>query len=84
MSRKLLLALALAAATTFLSSCSHLERLVFVSEPLPLPDRPELPRIPADELMTISDEAFESLVRRDVLQAQHIIRLEAIIRTTHK
>ena len=84
MSRKLLKRLALAIAIISLSNCSHLERLVFVQEPLPLPDRPELPRIPADELMSISDEAFESLVRRDVLQAQHILRLEAIIKTTHK
>ena len=83
MSRKLLSALAVVIVAT-LSSCSAVERLVFVQEPLPLPDRPELPRIPADELMSISDEAFESLVRRDVLQAQHILRLEAIIKTTHK
>jgi len=83
MSRKLLSVLAVVIVAT-LSSCSHLERLVFVQEPLPLPDRPELPRIPAEDLMSISDEAFESLVRRDVLQAQHILRLEAIIRTTHQ
>ena len=83
MSRRLLSVLAVVIVAT-LSSCSVVERMVFVQEPLPLPDRPELPRIPADELMSISDEAFESLVRRDVLQAQHILRLEAIIRTTHK
>lgn len=83
MSRMRLIALALVIAAT-LNNCAPLERLVLVQEPLPLPDRPELPRIPADELMAISDEAFESLVKRDVLQAQHILRLEAIIKTTHK
>ena len=83
MSRMRLIVLALVIAATS-SSCAPLERLVFVQEPLPLPDRPELPKIPADELMAISDEAFESLVKRDVLQAQHILRLEAIIKTTHK
>ena len=83
MSKKRLIALGLVSAITF-SSCSYLERLVFVQEPLPLPDRPELPRIPGDDLMCVADDAYELLVRRDVLQAQHIHRLEAIIRTTHK
>lgn len=81
MSRKLLTALVLGAAIIS-SSCTTTEP-VFVQEPLTLPDRPTLPRIPADELACLADDAYEALVERDAIQASHIERLEAIILTTH-
>lgn len=55
----------------------------FVQEPLPVPDRPNVPTIEAERLTCLSDEAFEDLVTRDTMLQQHILRLEAIIKTTH-
>jgi hypothetical protein len=56
---------------------------VFVQEPLPLPDRPTVPTVSADDLQCLSDDAYESLAVRDQVRVEHIRRLEAIIRTTH-
>lgn len=65
------------------SGCKTSPAPVFVQDPLPIPDRPALPRIPALALTCLSDDAYISLVERDEMQAQHIRRLEAILKTTH-
>lgn len=83
MCNKLLSALALAAAIILSSGCAK-ERIVYVQDPLPIPDWPELPRIKADSMQCLSDDAYEALVKRDALQASHIRLLEAIIMTTHQ
>lgn len=80
---RLLSALALAAAIILSSGCAK-ERIVYAQDPLPIPDRPELPRIKADSIQCLSDDAYESLVKRDALQASHIRLLEVIIMTTHQ
>jgi hypothetical protein len=46
---------------------------------LPLPDPPTLPTIPADEMLCLSDEAYEALVERDALRREYANRLRAII-----
>ncbi len=80
--KKLLSVLALVAATILSSACVT-ERVRYVQVPLLLPDRPELPRISSAELECLEAPAYVDLVRRNVLQATHIDRLEAIINTTH-
>ncbi len=54
-----------------------------MQEPLPVPDRPALPRIPADAMACLPDDAYEDLAARDATLQGHVRRLEAIIRTTH-
>jgi len=54
-----------------------------VQEPLPVPDRPALPRIPADAMACLPDDAYEGLAARDATLQGHVRRLEAVIRTTH-
>lgn len=66
-------------ATILLSSC----RTVYVQVPLPLPDRPVLPKISGAALQCVADEDFSSLVLRDRLLQNHVTRLEEIIRQTH-
>lgn len=84
MLRRLFSALVLASAIISSSGCSTTTtEPVFVQEPLPVPDRPNLPRIPSAELECLTDAAYEALVERDATQAEHIKRLEAILRTTH-
>jgi len=56
---------------------------VFVQEPLPLPDRPTVPTVSADDLQCLSDEAYEALAVRDQIRVEHIRRLEAVILSTH-
>lgn len=80
--KKLLSGLALAAAIISSSACAPAPVHVFMQDRLPVPDSPALPRIAAGSLECLSDQAYVSLVARDVMQAEHIKRLEAIIRTT--
>ena len=77
---------ALAAVSAIISAssgCATQTERLFVQEPLPLPDRPTLPRIAADDLQCLADEAYTALVERDARQGAHIERLERIILTTH-
>lgn len=76
-------ALALGTALILSAGCGT-TKTVYVQEPLPLPDRPNVPTIKGEELECLSDEAYAKLVERDALQFAHIKRLEAIILTTHQ
>ena len=75
--------LALVIGIIFLAGCATTEP-VFVQEPLPVPDRPNLPTLNADMLQCLSDDAYEALVVRDTMLQEHVRRLEAIIQTTHE
>ena len=66
-----------------MAGCATTTKTVFVQEPLPVPDRPTLPRIPADDMACLPDEAYEALAVRDAALQAHVRRLEVIIRTTH-
>ena len=81
--KKHVIRLALVAGIIFLAGCATTEP-VFVQEPLPVPDRPNLPALNADHLQCLSDEAYEALVVRDTMLQEHVKRLEAIIRTTYE
>lgn len=82
---RLILCKAVAALGFMLAACSTQPvRTVFVQEPLPLPDRPNVPTIAAAELSCLSDEAYLKLVERDQVQFEHIVRLESIIMSTHR
>lgn len=74
--------LALVTVIIFLAGCATTEP-VFVQEPLPLPDRPNLPTVQGDMMQCLSDEAYEALAVRDTMLQEHVRRLEAIIETTH-
>lgn len=66
-----------------LAGCATKTETVFLQDPLPLPDRPNLPLMPSDEMQCLSDEAYEGLAVRDATLIKHVERLEDIIRTTH-
>lgn len=66
-----------------LAGCATTE-YVNVSEPLPVPDRPDLPTIPAGQMQCLSDSAYKALAVRDAQLKEHIKRLESILRTTHE
>ena len=72
---------AAAAIILSLTACATTDR--FTQEPLPLPDRPHVPTVSADQLECLSDDAYEALATRDAQRVAHIMRLERIIRTTH-
>lgn len=56
----------------------------YIQEPLPLPPRPVLPALTAEDLACLPAEVYERLVRRDLLRRQYAEELEAIIRATHQ
>ena len=51
--------------------------------PLPVPDRPTLPTVVADDLQCLGNQTYEDMVARDAMLQAHIKRLEAIILTTN-
>lgn len=67
---------------TTLGGCTR-EVVVHVSEPLPLPVRPVLPGVSAEELACLSDEAYAKLAERQRLRRQYCEELEVIIQSTH-
>lgn len=60
------------------------EKMVYITTPLPLPAKPELPKMSSDALQCISDESKWTLLKRDVLLKNYISDLETIILSTHK
>ena len=55
----------------------------YVTTPLPLPPRPELPAINGEQLQCLSDEAYSAIVTRDRGRREYSETLEAIIQSTH-
>lgn len=76
--------LLIAASLLALSACAAQPEIRYVSNPVPLPPQPELPKIQAEELECIGDEIYRRLVKRELLQRHHITILENLIRTTHE
>jgi len=67
-----------------MAGCETTPDTIFVQEPLPVPDRPALPKVPADDMRCLPDDAYEALATRDAELQGHVGRLEAILRTTHR
>lgn len=75
----------LAAAIIFLTltSTGCATRTEYQLAPLPMPPRPDLPRLDAADLECLSDDAYDRLVRRDLARRHYSDELEAVIRSTH-
>ena len=80
------LGLAIVVTIFLVTACSTTSNPTIVRIPtqvaLPLPTTPILPKVDADELVCISDDAYEKLTTRDALLQSHINELRAIIKTT--
>ena len=59
-------------------------RVVYVSTPLTLPTKPELPKIASDSLYCVSDDVKWALLKRDVAIKNYVSELETIILSTQK
>lgn len=73
--------------TLLLTGCATKQteqRVVYVSTPLSLPDKPELPRMSSDSLSCVSDDVKWALLKRDVIIKNYISELETIIKSTQK
>lgn len=71
-------------AVALLSGCTLIpERTVYLQEPLPVPERPALPTVLADDLACLDAHTYTDLAVRDAVLRAHVERLEAIIETTH-
>jgi len=66
-----------------LSGCSTTQPVEYVTTPLPLPPRPELPAISGEQLQCLSDETYSAIVKRDRGRREYAETLEAIIQSTH-
>lgn len=69
--------------TTVGSGCATPPDVGYVTQPLPLPARPVLPRLTATDLACLPDDAYRRLVERERLRREYAEELEAIIRATH-
>lgn len=65
------------AITLSLTSCA--KGYIQVRPRVDIPVRPDLTNIPEIELQCVSDEAFESLVKRDLEWKAHVKTLETVI-----
>ena len=59
------------------------ERVVYVSVPLPMPIKPQFPKIKGKDLRCLSPTVQWELKNRDTIMKDYIYELEAIIRSTH-
>ncbi|KMQ75342.1 hypothetical protein [Marinobacter subterrani] len=55
----------------------------YVTTPLPVPPRPELPSVSGEQLQCLSDETYTALVNRDRQRRDYAELLESIIQSTH-
>jgi hypothetical protein len=78
----LLLIIAMIIVAVVIPGCSP-QPTRYVSEPLPLPVRPVLPALSANDIACLSDDTYKRLLARDLLRRQYAEELEAIIRATH-
>lgn len=68
-----------------LTGCANkppVERTVYITTPLELPVKPELPKMNSDSLACVSDDTKWTLLKRDVLLKNYISELENIIKST--
>lgn len=66
-----------------LSACAAQPEVRYVAQPIPLPTQPELPAIQSEELECLSEDVYQRLVKRELLQRHYIATLENLIKTTH-
>ena len=81
---RLPLAIAATLILTGSAGCAPKADTVYVTMPLPLPARPTLPNLSADDLQCLSDGAYSRLAERDMLRRQYAEKMEDIIKATHK
>lgn len=64
-------------AALALSGCAH--DPIYIVPRLDLPPPPVLPTVPADEMVCLTDEAYEALAVRDARRKAYAEQLRAII-----
>lgn len=73
---------AVAALCLLAAGCTN-PRVEYVTAPLPLPPRPELPVVPGEALQCLAPDTYRALVERDRARRDYAEQLEAIIESTH-
>jgi hypothetical protein len=81
--KKLLTAIAII-STLIGSACSTVPEVRYVTRPLTAPARPVLPRVSAEDMSCLTDQAYRKLVERERLRREYSEDLEAIIRSTQQ
>ncbi|NOR71618.1 MAG: hypothetical protein GQ532_18345 [Methylomarinum sp.] len=72
---KLILVLGITLVT---SACSPR----YISIPLPLPPKPEMPALSDSDLTPLSDAVYQKVAKRDLAYKHYQQRLEAVIKST--
>lgn len=73
----------------FLTGCSlfqksdNLEKIVYVTTPLYVPERPVLPTWTGDDMSCLSEEMKDKIRDRDQMRKFYAEQLEVIINSTH-
>lgn len=66
-----------------LTSTGCATRTEYQLAPLPMPPRPELPRLDEADMECLSEQTYYRLIRRDRARRNYADELEAVIRSTH-
>lgn len=59
-------------------------RVIYVSTPLPLPPKPEIPKIKGSDMKCLTPTVQWELKNRDTIMKDYISELETIIKSTQK
>lgn len=59
------------------------EKPVYISIPVNLPSKPDIPKISAKSLSCLNDAQIDDLIKRDLIIKAYIADLEATIEATH-
>lgn len=76
--------------TTIIAGCSLISkqddkvRAVYITTPLYLPDRPELPTWSGEDMECLSEEMKDKIRERDLSRKHYAEQLETIIKSTQK
>ncbi len=73
-----------------LSGCSliqtqpPIEKIIYKTTPLVLPDRPTLPTFTYEDIKCVDEETITKIADRDLARKEYIEKLETIIKSTQK
>lgn len=58
-------------------------KIVYVTTPLPIPKKPQLPKVSSSDLECVPEDTKQKLLQRDILIKNYVSDLETAVFSTH-